>query len=100
MARQVVWSKRAQNDRKEILQFWTEKTQSTTYSKKLDSVFKAVVKTLKTFPHLGKPTNDFTARAKVVKDYLLIYEATDHEIIILTIWDTRQDPEKLKSVLQ
>jgi hypothetical protein len=42
MARRVVWSKSAQNDRTEILQFWVEKTQSTSYSKKMDSAFIAV----------------------------------------------------------
>lgn len=51
-------------------------------------------------PQIGKPTDDQKARIKVVKDFLLIYEDTVDSIIILTIWDSRQDPEKLEKILK
>jgi toxin YoeB len=100
MAKRLIWSPRAQNDRKEILKFWREKNKSNTYSKKLDLRFREVINLIKDFPQIGKQTDDSNARIKIVKDYLLIYEETESEIIILTIWDSRQDPEKLEKILR
>ena len=90
---------RAQDDRKEILEFWREKNKSKTYSKKLDLRFREAINIIKHFPQIGKQTDDSNARVKVVKDYLLIYEETQTSIIILTIWDSRQDPKKLAKIL-
>jgi toxin YoeB len=100
MAKRLIWSPRAQNDRKEILKFWQEKNKSNAYSKKLDSRFREAVKIIKDFPHIGKQTDVSNARVKIVKDYLLFYEDTENEIVILTIWDSRQDPGKLEKILR
>lgn len=43
MAKQVVWSIRAQEDRKNILKYWRQRNQSITYSKKLNYLFKEAV---------------------------------------------------------
>lgn len=90
---------RAQDDRKDILKFWREKNKSNTYSKKLDLRFREVINIIKDFPQIGKQTDDSNARIKIVKEYLLIYEETQDSIIILTIWDSRQDPKKLETIL-
>jgi plasmid stabilization system protein ParE len=99
MAKRLIWSPRAQNDRKEILKFWQENNKSKTYSKKLDLRFREAIDIIKEFPQSGKQTEDSKARIKVVKDYLLFYEESENEVVILTIWDNRQDPEKLKMIL-
>ena len=99
MAKEVVWSLRAQKERKEILEYWRLRNKSNTYSKKLNQLFKESVKIITDFPQIGKPTDDINTRIKIVRDYLLIYEETESQIHILTIWDSRQDPEKLKNIL-
>jgi toxin YoeB len=53
MAKRLIWSPRAQNDRKEILKFWREKNKSNAYSKKLDSRFREATKIIKDFPHIS-----------------------------------------------
>lgn len=100
MAKQVVWSFRAQSDRKEILDYWRQRNKSNSYSKKLDELFKESVRIIKDFPQIGKPTDDINTRIKIVKGYLIIYEETETQILILTIWDSRQDPEELKKILE
>ena len=100
MVKQVVWSLRAQNDRKEILNYWRLRNKSSTYSKKLNQLFKNSIQIIKDFPQIGKSTDDPNTRIKIVKDYLLFYEETETQILILTIWDSRQDPDKLKKVLK
>ena len=100
MAKQVVWSLRAQDDRKNILSYWRQRNKSNTYSKKLNLLFKEAVNTIRDFPKIGKLTDDRNARIKVVRDYLIIYEETETTIFILTVWDGRQDPAKLVKVLR
>ena len=95
MAKQVVWSLRAQSDRKQILDYWRLRNRSNTYSRKLNQVFKESVEIIRDFPIIGKLTEDDNVRVKIVKDYLIFYEHTETKLTILTIWDSRQDPEKL-----
>ncbi len=100
MAKQVIWSLRAQNDKKEILNYWRQRNKSNTYSKKLNELFKESIRIILDFPQIGKVTDDTKARIKIVRDYLIIYEETETQIFILTIWDSRQDPDKLKKILE
>ncbi len=100
MAKQVIWSLRAQNNKKEILDYWRQRNKSNTYSKKLNELFKESIKIILDFPQIGKVTDDTKARIKIVRDYLIIYEETETQIFILTIWDSRQDPEKLEKILK
>ena len=67
--------------------------------KKLNQLFKESIKIITDFPQIGKLTDDANTRVKVVKDYLLICEETETQIFILTIWDSRQDPDKLNKIL-
>ena len=99
MAKEVIWSLRAQKERKEILEYWRLRNKSNTYSKKLNQLFKESVKLITDFPQIGKPTDDVNTRIKIVRDYLIIYEETETQIQILTIWDSRQDPDKLKNII-
>ena len=101
MVKQIVWSRRAQADRKHILKYWNKRNKSNLYSRKLNGLFKEAVKLIADYPKIGKPTDDKNARIKIVKDYLIIYEVDEKDrLLILTIWDTRQDPKKLERILR
>lgn len=101
MAKQIIWSHRAQSDRKKNLEYWKNRTESTSYSKKLDSLFREALSILKDYPQIvRKPTDIDKVRIKVVIDYLLVYEQTEDSIILLSIWDSRQEPEKLEKIIQ
>ena len=99
MAKQVVWSLSAQEDRKNILNYWRQRNGSITYSRKLNLLFKEAITIIRKFSHIGRPTDLKNVRIKVVKDYLIIYESTETTIYILTIWDSRQEPGKLDKKL-
>lgn len=100
MAKQIIWSTRAQNDRKQILEYWRSRNKSNTYSKKLDQRFREAINIIRDYSQIGKQTDDQKVRIKIVKDYLLVYEETSDSIIVLTIWDSRQDPKKLEKILK
>lgn len=100
MVRQIIWSLRAQADRKEILIYWNNRNKSNTYSKKLNQLFKEAIKLIGQFPQIGRPTDIENIRIKIVRDYLIVYEVNASQIYILTIWDGRRDPEKFKTILK
>ncbi len=100
MAKQIIWSLRAQSDRKKILEYWRNRNKSNTYSKKLDRKFREALNIIRGYPRIGKPTDDLSVRVKLVKEYLLIYEETQDCILLLTIWDSRQDPKKLEKIIK
>jgi predicted nucleotide-binding protein (sugar kinase/HSP70/actin superfamily) len=63
--------------------------------KKLNSLFKDVVKIISNYPQIGNATDDQKVRIKVVKDYLIVYEEKETQLLILTVWGTQQDPISL-----
>ena len=54
MAKQVTWTKRAHQDRKDILHYWKLHNQSTEYSKKLNQLFKKAILLIAAHPHIGR----------------------------------------------
>jgi plasmid stabilization system protein ParE len=96
MVRKIIWSEKAQTFRREILEYWFHRTKSRQYSKKLNSLFRDAIKLIKIYPELGKPTSAPNIRFKIVYDYLMFYEENPTQIMILSIWDSRRNPEKLK----
>src|ERR1035437_8499482 len=100
MARKIIWSLQAQNDRKKILEFWIQRNKSKTYSLKLNKIFKSSAKLIAKHPNIGRHTDFGQVRAKVIKDYLIFYEETSDTINILSVWDSRQNPEKVKDRLK
>lgn len=101
MVKQIIWSRRAQTDRKYILKYWNKRNKSNLYSSKLNGLFKEAVKLIADYPEIGKPTDDKNARIKIVRDYLIIYEVDEKDrLLILTIWDSRQNPQKLETILR
>lgn len=99
MAKQIIWSKLAHLDRFEILDYWIKRNKSTEYSKKLNGIFEDTTDLLSKHPKIGKQTDVKDIRIKVVRDYLFTYRETKNFIEILTIWDSRQDPEKFERII-
>lgn len=95
MVRSVIWVNEAQNDRIEILKYWIERNKSKTYSKKLNQLFKESLNRISKYPFIGKLTDLENVRIKIVRDYVIYYKITLNEIIVLRIWDSRQNPEFL-----
>lgn len=95
MVKRVIWSPLAKIKRREILEYWIKRNKSKTYSRKLNSLFKDAQNLISQYPEIGTPTDDPKVKQKLVRDYSLIYELTGDLIIILTVWDNRQDPDKL-----
>jgi len=100
MAKQIIWSKLANNDRLQILDYWVKRNKSATYSKRLNQVFEHTANLIGKYPNIGKRTEIEGIRYKIIQDYIFTYRETKNNIEILTIWDSRQDPEKFERIIK
>lgn len=96
MARQVIWTDRAQKERIAIFKYWNKRNESSIYSLKLYKLINESLKLICAHPLLGKLSDKENVRVKVLRDYLIIYETTLDFVIVLSIWDCRQNPERFK----
>jgi toxin YoeB len=94
--RKIVWSLQAKNNRVQILEYWIEHNNSSEYSRKLNTLFKQAAELISEYPSIGKLSGDKQARIKIVRDYWIVYDVSDSMIFILAIFDSRQNPIKLK----
>ena len=96
MAKKIKWSPLAARKFDEILEYWTNRNKSEFFSEKLIDLFEDATELIANFPEMGRSTDIENVRQKLVRDYLIFYEVDGEIINILTVWDSRQDPDKLK----
>lgn len=96
MALKVVWTAPAQAQRKSVLSYWVKRNGSAAYSLKLDLRFRSALRMISRNPKLGRPTTYADVRVKTVGDYLLFYRVEALTVVVLVLWDARQDPESLR----
>lgn len=94
--RKVIWTKNAELLFKEILNFYIERNQNKTYSKKLLQKVRSLTKKLSAFPFLGFEIETTKYREIIFDHYSIIYSVSETEIIIKLIWDQRRNPQELK----
>jgi plasmid stabilization system protein ParE len=100
MAKKIIWSAGARQERKDILDFWKFHNQSGSFSIKLNSLINETVDYISNFPKTGRLSNRKDMRTMRVYNYLLIYQENEAEIYILSLWGGRQNPERLKKRLE
>jgi len=96
MAKQVAWTNKASKERLNILEYWLEKTGNNKYSSRIDIKLRETIRNIQDNNYLGKQTDYKNTRVTVVGHYLLFYRITSDVIEIVTIFDSRQNPDKLK----
>ena len=91
MARQIIWTLSAHDERIKILEYWVRRNKSKVFSKKLNKLIVTAIKEVSKNPSIGRKTDFANVRVKIVRDYLIFYEVTPKAIYILSIWDGRRD---------
>ena len=89
--RKIIWTKTANLERKEILEYWILRNKSKRFSVRLNYLILQTLEVLRENPTIGRLTNVNNVRVKLIREYLLMYEFTDAELIILSIWDARRN---------
>jgi plasmid stabilization system protein ParE len=95
MAKRVIWSLRARNDRKAILEYWHTRNGNKNYSKKLAAEFGETVSYIAEHNYIGVATDEENVRIAVCGHYLIFYELKKEVVEILTVWDSRRNPQNL-----
>jgi plasmid stabilization system protein ParE len=93
MARRLIWSVTAQNSRKSIFEYWNNRSKSKTYSNKLNTLFNQNLKIVVKLPEFGNSGSKEDIKFIIISHFEIIYKITQTEIIVLDIWDTRQNPD-------
>ncbi|SDM18040.1 type II toxin-antitoxin system RelE/ParE family toxin [Chryseobacterium taihuense] len=90
-SRKVIWTKEANIERKDILEFWIDNNKSKTYSIKLNKLLIKSIKQLAENPMIGRETTLRNVRVKIISNYLLFYQFDDVQIKVLSVWDGRRN---------
>jgi plasmid stabilization system protein ParE len=95
MAKKIIWSKFALENKLEILTYWIIRNRSNVYSTKLNRLLIESAKLIRDFQSLGKATQDSKVKYIMVTNYLMFYEEHNEEVHIVHIWDQRRNPDEL-----
>ena len=96
MAKEIIWSRKAQNELIEILEYWINRNKTNTFSIKLNSLIEEQLNLIFEFPKIGRKTDIENVYIKVVHKYLLYYEFVDNNLHVLTIRHGSKNPKTLK----
>lgn len=96
MVRRIIWSEKAKIVFQEILAFYYKRNGTKTYSKKLNSEIKKLISLLKKQAFIGRLTDIDNVRVLIKDNFKIFYKIEQNRIVILLVWDCRQDPNDLK----
>jgi len=94
-ARRIVWTVSAKLQLKAIFEYFNFRNKSKSYSLKLNRLIQTELKIVLQQPNIGKKTNSINVRGLLIENYYVFYEINETHIIILSVWDTRQEPKRL-----
>lgn len=90
----IVWSDNAVFELRAILEYFNFGNKSKVYSLKLNATIQSEIKILLRYPEIGKKTDILNVRGFLIENYFIFYEIKEVHIVILSVWDTRQNPEQ------
>jgi toxin YoeB len=96
----IVWTQTAIKQRNFIFEYWKNRNGNTIYINKLNRLVKERLLLLLQNPKLGKLSEHEGARMVSMRHYSIFYKHLDNRIIIIGLWDNRQDPMKLLTYLK
>jgi len=97
--RTVVWTETAVKQRRSILKYWIERTNSTIYAEQLIQLISKKIKVIQTYPESSKLSDYPDTRESALGHFSIYYKIINDRIIITAFWDNRQDPKDLLNLL-
>ncbi|WP_407484556.1 type II toxin-antitoxin system RelE/ParE family toxin [Elizabethkingia miricola] len=96
VARKIIWTLKANLERRDILEYWIDRNKSKKFSIKLNKLIVGTIKQIAENPGIGRKTNLENVRVKIIRGYLLFYEFDENYLKVLTLWDGRRDENSLQ----
>ena len=94
MEKEIIWTEKALQDRFDIYTFWEDHNRSIVFSEKLDLKIQNSVLLIAKYPSIGRKSDFFGVRMKVLTHVSIFYIEKETQVLILRIWDNRQNPER------
>jgi len=95
MVKRVIWTVKADLIFSKILEYYIERNGTKLCSNQLNFKLQSILKLLAKQPFLGVKTNFPEVRVFITSNYKIFYQISDDLMIILLVWDCRQNPESL-----
>ena len=92
--KQIIWSKLAEEELAFVLEFYWIRNGNPEYSLKLLHQVAELIALLPKNNFLGKISDNGFTRVIVKKEFLIFYEVYANTIVIVSFYDSRQDPSK------
>ncbi len=97
--RQVVWTNTASKQRREILEYWINRNDSTVFAEKIIRITAGRIRTILKNPEAFKETSFPDTRVCAMGHFSIFYKTTNTQLIITSFWDNRQDPKRLLRII-
>ncbi|MDH6311372.1 plasmid stabilization system protein ParE [Parabacteroides sp. PFB2-10] len=98
MARRIVWTQNANLTLKDTLLYFRKRNGNNKYSRQLYDKFNEILLLVAQSPTIGGQTEIDNVRYIIPHpDYMIFYQYDTRKITVLTLWDCRQDPNRLKT---
>ena len=95
----IVWTTLARRERDAIFDYWNKKNKSNHDSKKLNLIIYQKIDLLKSNAFIGIETDFKPYSIFHFENYRLVYRSEEELLYIISVWDNRQNPSKLKKLL-
>lgn len=89
--KKIIWSSRANDELRIVLNYYNKRNKSTVYSMKILDEVDKLTRFLAHNEFLGRLTTNKLTRVIPMKTYLIFYEIHQNYIHIVSFWDNRQD---------
>ncbi|GAB5464854.1 MAG: hypothetical protein Kapaf2KO_02900 [Candidatus Kapaibacteriales bacterium] len=98
--RNVKWTKTADRQYFEVLNYWVQRNKSATYSKKLIKKVSELTNQISIAPEMYKKVEIKNTHVAILGNYSLYYKIVEENIIVTAFWDNRRGPAKLLEYLK
>lgn len=96
MVRKIIWTKKAELIFQEILEFYFKRNGNKIYSATIKSEIEKALSLISKHPYIGMKVENKTTRILINGNYKIFYEIESDKIIVMLIWDSRQNNNNLK----
>jgi plasmid stabilization system protein ParE len=96
----ITWTKIALKQRREVFEYWNNRTRNNKYSIKLLYAINARINILIENPIAFKDINLLEIREIAMDHFSIYYKVDNNKISIISFWDNRQDPDKLLEIIK
>lgn len=94
--KEIIWSKLAETELLNVLDFYIQNNGSAAYSVKLLHEIEGLINLISQNEFIGRLTANKFTRVIPIKHYAVFYEIDKNSIVIVSFWDNRQNPERNK----